>query len=109
MGTVRGGGGGATNLPLTPITVSGAPGALGRPSPRSPWIGGHVQRFMYAETKHAQTEKISPLEPDAHVHMRCTCTDEEEGRRVFAESLQTSSSSPPQPQHSQLEISFLPV
>lgn len=52
---VGGGGGGPTNLYLTPKAVSGAPGALSRKPTRSPWIGRrmrqrHTHRFVHANT-----------------------------------------------------------
>lgn len=63
------GGGGATNLRLTPKAVSDALGALGRQPARSPWIGGRTRRrhtntkICACRNQSGRTEKISPLPP----------------------------------------------
>lgn len=60
------GGGGATNLRLTPKAVSVALRALGRQPARSPWIGGRTGRrhtntkICVRRNRGEQTEEISP-------------------------------------------------
>lgn len=66
------GGGGATNLRLTPKAVSVALGALRRQPARSPWIGGRTRRrhtntkICACRNQSRQTEKISPSHTCIH-------------------------------------------